>query len=289
MHIAVLGTGGVGRAIAGRLHELGHDVTVGTRDPQATLARTEPDAMGNAPFATWHADRPGVALATYADAAAGAELVVLATSGAAALEVLALAGADAPGRQAAASTSPTRSTSRTASRPRCSSRTPTRSASRCSAAFPEAKVVKTLNTLNADLMVHPQTLGASSTVFVSGDDAAAKATVTGILTSFGHDDVVDLGGIETARGTEMYLPLWLRLMGALGTRRSTSRSSADRRPGPSRVENTPCRLEPARRVLNSRPCSRAVSRGRRPRSSSCRTPRCRRRAAAYRWGCPPRR
>ena len=50
MNIAVLGTGSVGRAIAGRLHELGQDVAVGTRDPQATLARTGPDAMGTAPF-----------------------------------------------------------------------------------------------------------------------------------------------------------------------------------------------------------------------------------------------
>ena len=83
--------------------------------------------------------------------------------------------------------------------------------------FPSAKVVKTLNTLTADLMVHPQALGASSTVFVSGDDAGAKATVTELLTSFGHDDVIDLGGIETARGPEMWLPIWLRLMGALGT------------------------------------------------------------------------
>ena len=66
-------------------------------------------------------------------------------------------------------------------------------------------------------MVHPQALGASSTVFVSGDDAGAKATVTELLTSFGHDDVIDLGGIETARGPEMWLPIWLRLMGALGT------------------------------------------------------------------------
>ena len=54
-------------------------------------------------------------------------------------------------------------------------------------------------------------------VFVSGEDAAAKATVVEILESFGHDDVIDLGGIETARGTEMVLPIWLRLMGTLGT------------------------------------------------------------------------
>ena len=84
-------------------------------------------------------------------------------------------------------------------------------------AFPQALVVKTLNTLNADLMVHPQALGASSTVFVSGDDADGQGDRHRLLTSFGHDDVVDLGGIETARGTEMCLPIWLRLMGALGT------------------------------------------------------------------------
>jgi len=86
-------------------------------------------------------------------------------------------------------------------------------------AFPEAKVVKTLNTLNASLMVEPKALGESSTVFVSGDDPEAKATVTGLLQSFGHEDVIDLGGIETARGTEMPLPIWLQLMGTLGTPR----------------------------------------------------------------------
>ena len=78
-------------------------------------------------------------------------------------------------------------------------------------------MVKTLNTLNADLMVHPASLGAESSVFVSGDDADAKATVTELLVSFGHTDVIDLGDISTARGAEMYLPIWLRLMGALGT------------------------------------------------------------------------
>ena len=84
-------------------------------------------------------------------------------------------------------------------------------------AFPRGRVVKTLNTLNADLMVDPASLGAESSVFVSGDDPAAKATVTELLESFGHTDVIDLGDISTARGTEMYLPIWLRLMGALGT------------------------------------------------------------------------
>ena len=74
-------------------------------------------------------------------------------------------------------------------------------------------MVKALNTLTAGLMVDPKQLGRSSTVFVSGDDTAAKATVTALLESFGHDDVIDLGDLSTARGTEMLLPIWLRLMG----------------------------------------------------------------------------
>ena len=216
MNIAVLGTGMVGQAIAGRLHELGHSVVVGTRDPQATLARTDPDQMGNPPFSAWHGAHPGVELATFADAAARADLVVNASSGAATLDVLGLAGADnlagkvlvdiANPLDFSAGFPPTLFVKDTDSL-----------GEQVQRAFPQAKVVKTLNTLNASLMVEPKSLDESSTVFVSGEDAAAKATVVEILESFGHDDVIDLGGIETARGTEMVLPIWLRLMGALGT------------------------------------------------------------------------
>ncbi len=94
MNIAVLGTGMVGRALAARLSDLGHAVTIGTRDPQETVARTEPDTMGNPPFSTWSADHPEVALASLSEAAAGAELVVNATNGSGALAALELAGPD---------------------------------------------------------------------------------------------------------------------------------------------------------------------------------------------------
>ena len=66
-------------------------------------------------------------------------------------------------------------------------------------------------------MARPDRLPEPTTVFVSGDDAEAKRLVTGLLTELGHRDVLDLGGIETSRGVEMWLPLWLRVMGALGT------------------------------------------------------------------------
>jgi predicted dinucleotide-binding enzyme len=216
MKIAVLGTGSVGRALAGRLDGLGHEVVVGTRDPEATLARTEPDAMGTSPYAAWAAEHADVRLATFSDAAAEADLVVNATNGDASLEVLTAAGAEhlagkplldiANPLDFSQSFPPSLSVSNTDSL-----------GEQVQRAFPEAKVVKALNTLNASLMVEPKTLGESSTVFVSGDDATAKATVVSLLETFGHDDVIDLGGLETARGTEMLLPLWVRLMSALGT------------------------------------------------------------------------
>jgi predicted dinucleotide-binding enzyme len=86
-------------------------------------------------------------------------------------------------------------------------------------AFPRTKVVKTLNTMTALLMVDPARVGGGNHhVFVSGNDAGAKARVSGLLRQwFGWREVIDVGDITTARGTEMLLPIWVRLWGALGT------------------------------------------------------------------------
>jgi 8-hydroxy-5-deazaflavin:NADPH oxidoreductase len=213
--IAVLGTGTAGRTIAARLAELGHSVVVGTRDPQETLARTG-EETGGAPYAEWAAAHDGVGLAAFADASAGADVVVNATNGAASLEVLGLAGADNLAGKVLVDISnpldfsqgmpPTLFVKDTDSLGEMIQRT-----------FPDARVVKTLNTLNADLMVRPDTLPEGSSVFVSGDDAHAKKIVVGLLEELGHTDVIDLGDITSARGAEMLLPLWLRLWGALGS------------------------------------------------------------------------
>ena len=216
MDIAVLGTGSVGRALAGGLSRLGHSVTVGTRDPAATLARTEPDGMGNPPFAAWHAEHTDVALTTFADAAAGAELVVLAGHGFAALDMLTAAGADhLAGKPVLDISNPLDFSA--GFPPSLFVKDTDSLGEQLQAAFPEAHVVKSLNTLTAQLMVEPSLLGEATTVFVSGDHPGAKEAVTELLTALGHQDVIDLGGIETARGTEMFLPLWLRTMGAVGT------------------------------------------------------------------------
>jgi 8-hydroxy-5-deazaflavin:NADPH oxidoreductase len=214
MRIAVLGTGVVGQTVAGKLASLGHEVALGTRDPAATLARTEPGAFGNPSFADWSRANPAVRVATFADAASGAELVVNASAGAASLQVLAQAGAENLDGKILVDISNPLDFSQ-GMPPRLTVCNDDSLGEQIQRAYPGAKVVKTLNTVNAFLMVDPRQLAdGEHTMFVCGDDPEAKAQVTGLLEAFGWKDVIDLGGISMARGTEMMLPLWVRIWGA---------------------------------------------------------------------------
>jgi 8-hydroxy-5-deazaflavin:NADPH oxidoreductase len=217
MKIAVLGTGTVGRTVAGKLADLGHDVVVGTRDPGSTMARTEPDAMGNPPYSVWQADHPGIRLAPFAEAAAGGELIVNATGGSGSLEALGLAGESNLAGKVLLDISNPLDFSRGFPPSLFVSDTDSL-AEQIQRAFPAARVVKSLNTMAAALMVAPGRVGGGDhSAFVSGDDPDAKKTVVDLLASMGHTDVIDLGDLSTARAAEMLLPVWLRLMGALGT------------------------------------------------------------------------
>jgi len=215
VRFGILGTGVVGKTIAVRLDGLGHDVIVGTRNPEETLSRTDPDQYGNPPFGSWQEEHPEVRLGTFAEAAAHGDMVVNATAGAVSLEALEQAGEDnlngkilidiANPLDFSKGMPPTLLVSNTDSL-----------GEQIQRRFPEAKVVKTLHTMNAYLMVDPAQLAATDhTVFVSGDDAEAKARVSELLRSFGWSDIIDLGDITTARGTEMVLPIWVRLFGVL--------------------------------------------------------------------------
>ncbi|MFB9234102.1 NADPH-dependent F420 reductase [Plantactinospora siamensis] len=217
MKIAVLGTGVVGQALAGRLAELGHEVTVGTRDVEGTMAKTSPDGMGNPPYPQWAAGQPKVRLATFAEAAADAEVLVNATSGSATLPaVRAASAADLTGKILIDIANPLDFSA--GFPPSLFVKDTDSLGEQLQAEFPGLRVVKTLNTLTAELMVRPRAVAdGNHTVFMAGNDAGAKKTVAGLLESFGHTDVIDLGDITGARGTEMLLPLWLRLMGTLNT------------------------------------------------------------------------
>jgi predicted dinucleotide-binding enzyme len=217
MRYAVLGTGGVGRTIAAKLASLGHEVVIGTRDPQATLARTEPDGHGNPPFAAWQQDNPEVRIAAFSEAAASADAVVNATAGASTMDVLAAAG----GRNLAGKVLVDIANPLDFSAGMPPSLTPVNTDSlgeQIQRAYPETKVVKTLNTMNAAIMADPARVPGEHTVFICGDDAGAKAAVTRLLTSLGwpQQSIIDLGDLTAARGTEMLLPIWLRLWGVLG-------------------------------------------------------------------------
>jgi predicted dinucleotide-binding enzyme len=213
MKIAVLGTGPVGQTVAAKLSELGHSVFVGTRDPAATLARTEPDMFGNPPFKVWRDKHLSIEFGTFAQAAAHGEMVVNSTSGTGSMEALKAAGENLNDKILIDIANPLDfSKGMPPSLTVCNTVSLGEQIQR---AFPRAKVVKTLNTMNAYLMVGPQKLAnGDHTVFVSGNDLAAKEGVMGLLKSFGWQDIVDLGDITTARGTEMMLPVWVRIYGA---------------------------------------------------------------------------
>jgi predicted dinucleotide-binding enzyme len=218
MRVAVMGTGMVGRVLSARLAELGHDVAMGTRNVAVTLAKTESDRMGNPPMSQWQGEHPVVQLMTFADAAQHGELVINATSGDATLAVLEAAGtANLAGKvlidisnalDHSSGFPPTLSVCNTDS-----------VAEQVQRAFPEARVVKALNTMNCLVMADPSRLPGDHDVFIAGDDESAKQVVRSLLGQFGWpaQNVIDLGGISQARGPEMYLPLWLRLMQTLGT------------------------------------------------------------------------
>ena len=213
MRIAVLGTGIVGRTLADRLAGLGHDVVMGTRDVDATLARTEPGTPGTLSFAAWHAEHPGIRLLIFAAAAGHAETVLNATSGVGALAALQAAGeANLADKVLIDVANPVVFS---AGMPPVLDPVNTDSlGEQIQRAFPEARVVKALNTMNCQVMTDPAMIPGEHNAFVCGNDADAKATVTELLASFGwpREAVIDLGDISASRGTEMVLALWLRLM-----------------------------------------------------------------------------
>ena len=207
MDIAVLGTGIVGHTLGSRLVGLGHTVTMGSRE------------AGNPKAVEWAAAAgAGAGEGSFADAAAAGSLVINATSGAVSLDVLAAAGEkNLAGKVLLDLSNPLdASKGMPITLTVCNTDSVGEQIQRT---FPEARVVKSLNTVNCDVMVNPAIVPGSHTMFVAGNDAAAKAEVVALLESFGWPAgaILDLGDIGGSRGMEMYLPLWLRLWGATGT------------------------------------------------------------------------
>ncbi len=213
MQIGILGTGMVGRALAEGFVRTGHRVSIGTRDVDETMER-QPGGEA-VTFPDWLAANPTVTLAGFAPVAGAAEVVVNATNGAATLAALTSAGAANLAGKVVLDVSNPLDFSR-GFPPTLTVKDTDSLGEQVQRAFPEARVVKSLNTMTAALMANPGALPEPTTVFLSGDDPGAKSVVAGLLEEFGWADILDLGGISTARGPEMWLPLWLRVMGAVG-------------------------------------------------------------------------
>jgi 8-hydroxy-5-deazaflavin:NADPH oxidoreductase len=217
MKIGIIGTGIVGRTLGVKLIEMENDVMYGTRDTARTLARSEPDAYGNPPFSEWKKQHPKVKLGTFQEAASYGELVINATAGTASLEALVLAGNEnlrgkilidiANPLDFSQGFPPSLAVCNTDSL-----------GERIQEAFTETRVVKALNTMNCAVMVNPRMVNGDHNVFVSGNDPEAKEEVSKHLVDwFGwkQENIIDLGDITTSRGTEMLLPIWLRLYGVI--------------------------------------------------------------------------
>lgn len=216
MQIAVLGTGVVGRTLAEAFAARGHDVVVGTRDVAATLARSDPDGRAGSTYGEWAESHPEIALVSLSDAGRHGEVMVNATRGEASLSALEGAG-NLDGKivldvsnalDSSSGFPPTFFVANTDSLGEQIQRT-----------FPAARVVKALNTVTAAVMVDPALVPGEHHVFIAGEDPEAKERVAGLLGELGWppSSVLDLGGIRAARSTEMYVALWLSLMGHLGS------------------------------------------------------------------------
>jgi len=216
MKIAVFGTGVVGQTISEKLEQLGHEVTMGTRNVEQALSRTNKDSFGRPAFGEWHSKHPKIKVAAYGDAAAFGEFIVNATNGTGTLPALEQAGKKNLAGKVMLDISnpldfskgmpPTLFVCNTDSLGEQIQRT-----------YPELKVVKSLNTMNAYIMVNPSLIPEDHTVFMNGNDADAKSKVKDLLMSFGwkEKNIIDVGDITTARGTEQLLPIWVRLYGSL--------------------------------------------------------------------------
>jgi len=198
--LGILGTGMVGNAIGTKLIQLGHEVKMGSRTPS------------NEKAAEWvKANGPKASQGTFADAAAFGEIIFNCTAGTASIEALKQAGERNLQSKILIDISNPLDFSR-GMPPTLTICNTDSVGEQIQRAFPNVKVVKTLNTVNCNVMVNPSLVPGDHDVFLSGNDAAAKSKVREVLTQwFGWKSVIDLGDISTARGTEMYLPLWVRL------------------------------------------------------------------------------
>jgi 8-hydroxy-5-deazaflavin:NADPH oxidoreductase len=199
MQIAILGTGAVGPALGKALSAAGHQVTIGTRDPEQTKAREQWAAV----------DLP---LAAYQDL--DADVFINATSGGGSLAALHAVGDSLKGKVVVDTSNPLDFSQ--GFPPSLFISNTDSLAEQLQRELPEARLVKMFNTMANEVMVNPNGLPSDTTIFVAGNDVTARQTAASLAADLGWTDVLDLGDLTAARGLEMYLPLWVRIFAQIG-------------------------------------------------------------------------
>jgi 8-hydroxy-5-deazaflavin:NADPH oxidoreductase len=207
MKIAVLGTGMVGNALATKLVEIGHQIMMGSRTANSEAGQKWLQSVGGK-----------AQIGTFANAAAFGEIVLDCTNGANSIAALRQAGADSLRGKILIQVGNPLDTSK-GMPPTLTICNTDSLGEQTQKEFPEARVVKTLNTVNCDIMIAPSRVPGDHDLFICSNDAAAKRQVADWLCEwFGwkRENIVDLGDISNSRGTEMFLALWVRLWGVIG-------------------------------------------------------------------------
>jgi predicted dinucleotide-binding enzyme len=206
METGVFGTGAVGKTIATKLIQLGYKVMMGSR------------TAANEKAIAWVASNgKDASTGTFKDTAKFADIIFNCTKGEAALDIFKQAGIENFKNKTIIDVSNPLDFSKGMPPSLISSYTNTNSlGEEIQKLLPDANVVKTLNTVNCEVMVDPKKSGGDPTMFISGNNAEAKEKVKSLLNQFGWNDIIDLGDITTARGAEMLLPIWLRIFMATG-------------------------------------------------------------------------
>jgi len=194
MNIGILGSGDVAKTLGAGFLRHGHAVTLGTRDPKK--------------LAEWQAQNPAGKVGSFAAAAGFGEIVVLAVKGAIALDALELVGpAQLRGKVVIDTTNPIAPAPPVNGVLKFFTSLDDSLMERLQRAHPDVRFVKAFNSVGSPKMVNPQYAAGRPTMFICGNDAAAKRSVAGVLDQFGWE-TLDMGSVEAARAIEPLCILW---------------------------------------------------------------------------------
>ena len=208
MKIGILGTGGVGRTLAAKLSDDGHEVMIGTRNIADTMAKSEPDGMGNPPFKEWQKQNLKVKLVTFAEASKFGEIIFLATFGDVTKMAIDLAGKENfNGKLVVDSTNPLDFSKGVP--PGFTVTLGNSLGEQIQKHIPNAKVVKAFNTIGAHIIVNPKREDGVPDLLIAGNDNSAKKQLGDLIKNWGWGGVIDMGGISQSYWLEAFAMIWI--------------------------------------------------------------------------------